>query len=92
MPDLAEQITCVRRELNLRRRVYPRWVAQKRMTQKDADDEITRMEAVLATLEALRDADRLIARAEGEETSAAAASPIRPRSRPPRSSPSAPRR
>ena len=51
---LADQITCVRREIAMRRRVYPRWVALKRMTQEDADAEIARMEAVLATLEGLR--------------------------------------
>ena len=47
---LAMQIRCVSREIGLRRRVYPRWVADKRMTQADADHEIASMEAVLETL------------------------------------------
>lgn len=47
---LAMQIRCVGREIGLRRRVYPRWVAEKRMTQADADHELAAMEAVLDTL------------------------------------------
>jgi len=31
------------RELKMRRRVYPRWVADKRMTQEQADREIAVM-------------------------------------------------
>lgn len=52
--SLADQITCVRREIAMRARVYPRWVALKRMTREDANEEIARMKAVLATLEGLR--------------------------------------
>lgn len=37
---LGEQIACVERELNLRKRVYPRRVADRRMTQALADKEI----------------------------------------------------
>lgn len=47
---LAMQIRCVTREIAMRRRVYPRWVADKRMTQADADHEIATMEAVLETI------------------------------------------
>ena len=49
---LAEQIACVKREIGLRERVYPRWVATGRLTQRKADDEIAAMKAVLETLEA----------------------------------------
>ena len=49
-PTLEDQISCVRRELGFRERLYPRWVADGRMTQKQADDEITTMRAVLRTL------------------------------------------
>ena len=59
MPDLLSalpipldvQIACVKREIEMRRRNYPRWVAAKSMTQKKADHEIEAMQAVLKTLE-----------------------------------------
>lgn len=50
--SLPEQIKCVEREIAMRRRVYPRWVADKRMTQAKADHELAAMEAVLETLKA----------------------------------------
>lgn len=53
---IADQIAAVERELEMRRRVYPRWVANGKMKQGTADEEIRRMEAVLATLEGVRDA------------------------------------
>ena len=52
-PPLPDQITCVERELGMRRRVYPRWVATGRMTQADADREIATMSAVLDTLRSI---------------------------------------
>lgn len=48
--SLTRQIACVRREIALRKVAYPRWVAQERMKQTAADDEIAAMEAVLDTL------------------------------------------
>ena len=48
---LAEQIKCVKREIGMRRRNYPRWVADGRLLQSKADAEIAAMEAVLKTLE-----------------------------------------
>lgn len=53
-PDLEAQIACVEREVKMRHRVYPRWVEAGRMTQAKADAEIRTMEAVHATLVALR--------------------------------------
>lgn len=63
MPDLltgneppvtvAEQIAAVEREIAMRGRVYPRWVAAGKMTQAKADAEIRAMRAVLATLQGL---------------------------------------
>lgn len=50
---IDQQIDCVRREINMRHRVYPRWVEIGRITQAHADHQIAAMEAVLATLEAL---------------------------------------
>ena len=48
--SLGEQIACIERELNYRRRVYPRQVASRRMSQEQADKEIARMSAVRDTL------------------------------------------
>lgn len=48
--SLDRQIDCVRREIAMRKRAYPRWVEAGRMTQQKADDEIAVMEAVLSTL------------------------------------------
>lgn len=45
-----EQVRCVERELTLRRRNYPRWVAGAVITQAQADREIRAMQAVLETV------------------------------------------
>ena len=37
---LAEKIACVRREIGMRERVYPRWVQQGRLTQAKANRAI----------------------------------------------------
>jgi len=50
MPDLNEQIQCVRRELGYRRRVYPRQVAKHQISQLTADYQIECMEAVEQTI------------------------------------------
>ncbi len=53
LPDgvsLDRQREAVARELNMRVRVYPRWVADGRMTKAKADEEIACMQAVLKTL------------------------------------------
>ena len=47
---LDEQIKCVGREIGMRKNVYPRWVANGKMTQAKADHEIAAMEATLETL------------------------------------------
>ena len=51
---LEDQIACIERELGYRRSVYARRVADQKMSQALSDREISRMEAVLATLKALR--------------------------------------
>lgn len=57
---IEHQVACVQREISMRERVYPRWVADHRMTQKKADEELAAMRAVLLTLESLAAATRLI--------------------------------
>lgn len=51
---LDRQIACVRREVSMRKRVYPRWVATSKMTQEEADRQIEAMEAAQLTLERYR--------------------------------------
>lgn len=51
---LDEKIACVRREVEMRRRVYPNWVRSGRISQAHADHQIACMESVLADLEASR--------------------------------------
>lgn len=52
---IEEQIVCVVREIALRRRVYPRRVADRKMTQALADKQLAAMSAVLDTLLYLRE-------------------------------------
>lgn len=47
---LKDQIACVGRELGMRKGTYPKWVASGRMTQAEADKELSRMDAVYRTL------------------------------------------
>lgn len=51
--SLVRQIEAVERELSMRRRVYPRRVADGKMTPRQAETETAVMEAVLATLQGL---------------------------------------
>lgn len=53
--DIDRQIACVRREVSMRRKVYPGWIQRGKMTQEEADRQLSTMEAVQATLEQLRD-------------------------------------
>lgn len=52
---LDDQIAAVKREVGMRRRVYPRWIEANKMTHQKAEQEIAAMEAVQSTLEQLRD-------------------------------------
>ena len=49
-PTLEQQITCLKREIAMRKNVYPKWVASKRMKQEDADREIAAMTGALHTI------------------------------------------
>ena len=50
MVDLEQQISEVKRELAMRRHVYPRFVANEQITEADANHRIAALEAVLETL------------------------------------------
>jgi hypothetical protein len=45
-----EQILCVEREIRMREKAYPRWVAAGKLKQDTAARELTVMRAVLETL------------------------------------------
>jgi len=50
MISIGDQIACIKREIALRKNIYPRWVENGRMKQAAADLEIERMTAALHTL------------------------------------------
>jgi hypothetical protein len=67
MINLKQQIDEVARELALRKNVYPRFVAQGKMPQIQADEHCERLRAVLATLQWLQaNADVIKHRLAGE--------------------------
>ena len=41
-----DKLACAEREVKMRRRVYPRWIAAGKMTQAKADHEIAVMESI----------------------------------------------
>jgi hypothetical protein len=49
-PTLDELIACADREVRYREKVYPRMIANGRMTQRRADREITLMREIAAEL------------------------------------------
>jgi hypothetical protein len=57
--SFTDQLRCAERELKLRKRVYPRRIEAQRMTQDLADREVRMMEAIVGTLEALAQKERL---------------------------------
>jgi hypothetical protein len=57
---LKRQIACVRRELAMRQKAYPKWVLGMRMSQAEADEEIAAMQAVHDTLMTLKDPSQLL--------------------------------
>lgn len=50
---LADQLAAVRREIAMRERAYPRFVANGKLTQAKADHELAAMRAILETLNKL---------------------------------------
>lgn len=56
-PTLKEAATELRRELGMRQRLYPGWVASGRMTQAEADRQIARLEVALEHIAAAAEAE-----------------------------------
>lgn len=50
---IPEQLKEIRREIAVRERVYPRWIAANRITQHEADRKLEILRAVAETLLAL---------------------------------------
>jgi hypothetical protein len=55
---LDEQIACVKREVALRKNVYPKQVAGGHMTRPEAERQLLHMEAVLETLQWVKETTR----------------------------------
>ena len=53
-PTIEDQITCVKREISLRNKLYPGWVEHGKLAHSEALKEIRTMKAVLGSLERLR--------------------------------------
>ena len=62
--SLDDQIKEVRREIGLRERVYPRFVARKKLLQSAADEHLERLRAALDTLERIPEFRDTIAQLE----------------------------
>ena len=55
--SLTEAVDELFRELQVRKRCFPKWVDEGRISRTDAQDRIARQESALAYLERLRDAE-----------------------------------
>lgn len=58
--NAQQKLDAVEREIRMRRRVYPRWVSERRMTQARADAEIAVMEEIAADYRAQASGERLL--------------------------------
>ncbi len=54
---LEQQIACVRRELAMRQRNYPRWVSDGRMKQAEMDHQLAAMQAVHDTVTKVKEVE-----------------------------------
>lgn len=58
--SLSDQLQSVRREVAMRKRVYPRWIASGKMTPELAAREIAAMQAVEHTIAELAKGEELV--------------------------------
>jgi hypothetical protein len=63
----AEMLACARRELGLRKNVYPRWIEAGRMTEEKAKHEIECMESICTALEKLKMLEEITAEIKAGE-------------------------
>jgi hypothetical protein len=52
--SIEQMISCAQREVKMRKRAYPRWVEQGKMTEAQAFHEKATMESIVSLLEELR--------------------------------------
>ncbi len=55
---IADQIYEANRELRMRQFKYPQWVTRGTMSQRDADRQIERLKAIIATLQSVQASER----------------------------------
>jgi len=55
---IDDEIRCVEREIKMRERVYPRWIAAGKMKRETAHREIDVMHSVLESLHRLKGLDK----------------------------------
>ena len=60
MVPIAAQIACAQREYSYRQRLYPRWVADGKLTQAEATHQLQCMYAILTTLQQVARGERLL--------------------------------
>lgn len=56
----ADMLACAEREVKMRKRVYPRWVEDGRMSEGTAAHQLACMEEIVKTLRPLAEKDRLL--------------------------------
>jgi hypothetical protein len=56
----TDKLKCAQRELAMRKRVYPRWIEQNKMSEGKSAHEIACMEAIVADFQAAVEKERLI--------------------------------
>lgn len=56
--SLQDMLGCARRELAMRKKVYPGWVLRGKMERDEADKELRFMEAIVAHFEAELERER----------------------------------
>jgi hypothetical protein len=55
--DARTKLKCAERELRMRRKVYPRWVAENQLSQEVADRQIAVMAAIVEDYRKLAEQD-----------------------------------
>lgn len=66
MIPLIDQIREIERELAVRRKVFPNWIRDRKISQAEADRRIATLEAVLTTLKKLWELEEISMEMRGE--------------------------
>ena len=64
----ADKLACAEREVKMRKKVYPRWTEDGRMSAGKAAHEIAAMEAIVADYRATVEKERLLLCLSGSDT------------------------